>query len=50
MIQQMTSQEDVSDTELLHVPIWFVRYEHKGNQIVLVLDGNSGNVINSMGL
>jgi DNA-directed RNA polymerase subunit RPC12/RpoP len=50
MIQQMNSQEDVSDTELLHAPIWFVRYQHKGNQIVLVLDANSGNVINSIGL
>jgi hypothetical protein len=50
MIQQMQSQEDIGDTELLHVPIWFIRYDHKGSQIVLVLDGNSGNVINSMGL
>jgi len=50
MIQQMSSEEDVLDTELLHAPIWFVRYDHKGNQIVLVLDGNSGNVINSLGL
>jgi DNA-directed RNA polymerase subunit RPC12/RpoP len=50
MIQQITSQEDVSDTELLHVPIWFVRYDHSGNKIVLVVDGNSGNVINSLGL
>jgi zinc ribbon protein len=50
MIQQITSQEDVSDTELLHVPIWFVRYDHVGNKIVLVVDGNSGNVINSLGL
>src|SRR6267143_3940097 len=47
MIQQITSEEDVSDTELLHVPIWFVRYDHNGNKIVLVVDGNSGNVINS---
>src|SRR6267143_889835 len=50
MIQQITSEEDVSDTELLHVPIWFVRYDHNGNKIVLVVDGNSGNVINSLGL
>ena len=49
MIQQMSSEEDVLDMELLHAPIWFVRYDHKGNQIVLVLDGNSGNVINSLG-
>ncbi len=50
MIQQISSEEDVSDAELLHVPIWFVRYDHKGNKIVLILDGYSGNVINSMGL
>ena len=48
MIQQMSSEEDVLDTELLHAPIWFVRYDHKGNQIVLVLDGNSGNVIHAI--
>lgn len=50
MIQQISSEEDVTDAELLHVPIWFVRYDHKGNKIVLVVDGNSGNPINSMGL
>jgi DNA-directed RNA polymerase subunit RPC12/RpoP len=50
MIQQISSEEDVSDTELLHVPIWFVRYDHNGGKIVLVIDGNSGNVINSLGL
>ena len=50
MIQQIQSQVDVSDTELLHVPIWFVRYDHKGNKIVLVIDGNSGSAINSIGL
>ncbi len=50
MIQQISSQEDVLDAELLHVPIWFVRYDHNGNKIVLVVDGNSGNAINSLGL
>ena len=35
---------------LLHVPIWLVRYDHKGDKIILVVLGNSGNVINSMGL
>lgn len=50
MIQQMQTQIDVSDSELLHVPIWFVRYDHKGSKIVLVVDGNSGNPINSIGL
>lgn len=50
MIQQLQTQVDVSETELLHAPIWFARYDHEGKKIVLVIDGNSGGVINSIGL
>lgn len=50
MIQQISTQSDVGDTELLHAPIWFVRYDHKGKKIVLVVDASSGTLINSMGL
>ena len=50
MIQEIHSEEDVTDAELLHVPVWFARYDHKGNKIILVIDGNSGNAINSFGL
>ncbi|MCX6651319.1 MAG: zinc ribbon domain-containing protein [Methanomassiliicoccales archaeon] len=50
MIQQLHTQVDVSETELLHAPIWFARYDHEGNKIILVVDGNSGGVINSIGL
>ncbi len=50
MIQQMHTQIDTSDIELLRVPIWFVRYDHEGKKITLIIDGNSGGVINSVGL
>jgi ribosomal protein L37AE/L43A len=50
MIQELSTQSDVGEAELLHAPVWFARYDHKGNKIVLVLDGNSGGVINSIGL
>ena len=50
MIQQMNTQMDVGDVELLHAPIWFAKYDHKGKKIVLVVDANSGRVINSLGL
>jgi DNA-directed RNA polymerase subunit RPC12/RpoP len=50
MIQQLTTESDVGDVELLHVPIWFARYDHKGKKIILVIDANSSRVINSMGL
>jgi hypothetical protein len=40
----------VDEAELLHAPVWFAKYDHKGNKILLVVDGNSGGVINSIGL
>ncbi len=50
MIQQMHSDVEPSDVELLHAPIWFARYTHQGQKIALVVDANSGGVINSIGL
>jgi hypothetical protein len=50
MIQKLTTDSDVGDVELLHAPIWFARYDHKGKKIVLVFDANSGKLINSLGL
>ncbi|MDG7024812.1 MAG: zinc ribbon domain-containing protein [Nitrososphaerota archaeon] len=50
MIQQLSTQSDVGEAELLHAPVWFARYTHKNGKIVLVLDANSGGVINSIGL
>ncbi len=42
MIQSINTESDVGDVELLHAPIWFAKYDHKGNKIVLVIDANSG--------
>jgi DNA-directed RNA polymerase subunit RPC12/RpoP len=50
MIQSIHTDMDVGDVELLHVPVWFAKYDHKGHKIVLVVDANSGRVINSIGL
>lgn len=50
MIQELSTQSEVGEAELLHVPVWFVRYDHKGGKIALVIDGNSGGIINSIGL
>ena len=50
MIQQLSTQSDVGEAELLHAPVWFARYAHKNGKIVLVIDANSGGVINSIGL
>jgi hypothetical protein len=29
----------------LHAPIWFIRYEYKGNNYQLIIDGSTGNVL-----
>jgi hypothetical protein len=50
MIQQLHTDIDVAETEVLHAPIWFAQYDHQGRKIVLVIDANSGSVINSIGL
>ena len=50
MIQELHSDVNAADVELLHAPIWFARYDHQGGKIALVVDANSGGVINSVGL
>ena len=50
MIQMIHTDSDVGDVELLHAPVWFAKYDHKGRKIVLVIDANSGRLINSVGL
>jgi hypothetical protein len=50
MIQQLHTDIDVAESELLHAPIWFAQYDYKSRKIVLIIDANSGSVINSIGL
>ena len=50
MIQSIQTDSDIGDVELLHAPVWFAKYDHKGDKIVLVIDANSSSVINSFGL
>lgn len=50
MIRSMKTVSDVSEAELLHVPIWFARFSHKDKKIIMVIDASSGGVINSVGL
>lgn len=50
MVQNIRTAIDTADPELLHVPVWLLKFDHKGEKIVLVMDGNSGGIINSIGL
>ena len=50
MIQEIKTEMELGEAELLHVPIWFARYNHDGRRIVLIVDGHNGALINSIGL
>ena len=50
MIQQINTEIDVGEAELLHVPVWAAKYDFRGKKIILVVDGNSGGLIHSVGL
>ena len=50
MIQQIETVIDIGEAELLHTPIWAARYDFKGKELVLIVDGNSGSLIHSVGL
>jgi hypothetical protein len=36
----------MTDGELLHVPVYFVEYTHKGKAMFIAIDGNAGHVMN----
>ncbi len=50
MIQQMHTDMDVGDGELLHAPIWFAKYTTRGRTSYSILDANTGTPVNVMGL
>ncbi len=51
MIQQIKTEIEVGDAELLHVPVWVGRYLFKGKKkIAVIVDANSGSPIHSVGL
>jgi hypothetical protein len=50
MIQDICTDSNIGNVELLHAPVCFTKYDQKGDKNVLVIEVNSGSVINSFGL
>lgn len=50
MIRDIRSESDTAEAELLHVPVWFAKFLHKKDTIIMIIDGSTGGVINSVGL
>jgi len=48
MVSQLQTQVTVSEGELLHTPIWYFRFEHKKENVTVLIDGNAGKVIRTM--
>ena len=48
MVSQLHSQVDISEGELLHVPIWYFQLDHKGQQTTILIDANAGRVIRTV--
>jgi hypothetical protein len=48
MVSKLETKVDISDGELLHVPIWYFSLEHKGKKSMILVDGNAGRVIRTV--
>jgi DNA-directed RNA polymerase subunit RPC12/RpoP len=48
MVSNINCQVQVSEGELLHTPIWYFRFEHKNENVAVLIDGHAGRVIRTM--
>ena len=48
MVSALQCQVQVSEGELLHAPVWYFRFEHKTENVTVLIDGHSGRVIRTM--
>ncbi|MEM2108407.1 MAG: hypothetical protein QXL10_03885 [Candidatus Bathyarchaeia archaeon] len=44
-IVEMSTEFDVKQAVYLHAPVWFIKYEYKGRNYQLLIDGATGNAI-----
>jgi len=48
MVSNIRCDVDVSEGELLHVPIWYFQFEHKDGKPVVLIDAHAGRVIQTV--
>jgi hypothetical protein len=48
MVSQLKTQVNVSEGELLHVPIWYFQLDHKNAKTTVLIDGHAGRVIRTI--
>ena len=45
-LQSINANPQTFSGELVHIPVWFMQYTHKGKQMFILIDGSTGQVIN----
>jgi len=45
MVSNLKTEVEISDGELLHVPIWYFQLDRKGQKAIVLVDGHAGQVI-----
>lgn len=48
VVSKLQTTVDVSEGELLHVPIWYFLLDHKGQKGMILVDGHDGRVIHTI--
>jgi hypothetical protein len=48
MVSQLRSQVDVTEGELLHVPIWYFQLDRKGQKSAILIDAHAGRVMQTV--
>ncbi len=48
VVSQLRTQVNISEGELLHVPIWYFQLDRKNEKTTILIDGHAGRVIRTM--
>jgi hypothetical protein len=49
MVSSLQTQVEVSEAELLHVPIWYFLLDRKGQKVAVLIDAHAGRVMQTVG-
>jgi hypothetical protein len=44
-IIETNTDVDLKQMVYLHAPVWFIKYEYKGNMYQMIIDGSEGMVL-----
>jgi len=48
MVSNIKTDVEVTEGELLHVPVWYFQFDRKGQKLTVLIDGHAGRVIQTV--